>query len=261
MAPAPIQNLIECTLSRQRGPVDVVAHVHPYCQFDVILGGTMDLLIGNRRMTLHRGDVSLIPPLLAHGFQIVGSVYHLTFRMRVHLHYAATIGHTLHHHRLDDGYLHIIESTYNSMSAENGFHDHTAHALATLCLIEVVRHTARVGSVPSRPVTLPAEFWDAVEAVQSAPHLEWSVSELADRCHLSEGHFTRLFMQSFQQTPQRFLLESRIWHAIDLLTTGRHSIKAVADLTGYATVHSFTRAFRRAIGTSPAAYLRSQSRL
>lgn len=261
MLPAPVQEMIEFDVTRQGGPLSVPLHVHHYCQVDLLLGGSMDLLLNDRRIRLKAGDGALIPPLLPHGYRITGQVHHAVMKMRVHLHYAPLIGRQAHLFRYDPIHLDLAASAERWLEVGQPMNVHAQLAVATLCL---ARALATLRS-PDAPAGLraapPAGFWRVVDEVISSPHLDWSVAGLAERCSLSEGHFTKKFIEAFAQTPQRFLLEARIRDAIDRMHREQLSIKAAAQAAGYATVHSFTRAFKRAMGVSPAAYMKSQGHL
>lgn len=262
MIPAPIQELIEFDVTRQTGPLSVPLHVHHYCQLDVVIGGSMDLLLPGRRIRLKPGDCALIPPLLSHGYQIAGPVHHAVIKARIPIHYAPTIGRQVHLLRYQQIQLSLARSASQWLTHRHPTDAHALIAVATICLchaFSTMRATSR--ELAATHTAPPGEFWRVVDEVISSPHLDWTVAQLAARCDLSEGHFTKKFIEAFEQTPQRFLLDARIRQAIDRMNRDQLSIKAAAQATGYATVHSFTRAFKRAMGVSPAAYMKSQGRL
>jgi len=261
MSPPLVQDIVEFTCEHQSGPVAVPLHVHHFFQMDVILGGSMDLRTRSGRITLKQGDGTLIPPLLLHGFNIAGHVHHATFKFHMHPRYSAIAGHALRILRFDEKYMDVAEAAGRAAHANEPMNAHFISAAAVMCLVHAMRES------PPAPDTIEAssnssrEMWEVLNEVMARPHANWSVHQLAQRCHLSEGHFTKKFVHSFGQTPRRFLLEARIWGAAGRLNRDNISIKAMAESSGYATVHSFSRAFKRAIGVSPAAYVRSQGQL
>lgn len=77
-----------------------------------------------------------------------------------------------------------------------------------------------------------------------------TVTELADRLHLSRSYFFTLFKQRTGMSPQQFLVRHRLWLACRKLEQHPGRITMVANAVGYeATV--FTQAFRRTLGISP----------
>jgi AraC-like DNA-binding protein len=262
MAPLLIQKLLEFDCAHQHGPLTVPLHVHHVCQLDVILSGSMELRTREGRIGLTKGDGSLVPALSPHGFGIAGSVRHATFKIRIHPRYNALLGHVPRIVRFDQAHMRIAEFAAPWSQSGDPFQVNQVMAAATLCLVHVLRHdssAARVDAAVSEPFP---EFWKAVNGVIANPHDEWTVGRLAGQCHVSEGHFSKTFVRLFGQTPQRFLMESRIWEAADRLSRGDNmTIKSVARAMGYATVHSFSRAFKQAMGVSPAAYAKAQGQL
>jgi AraC family transcriptional regulator len=77
------------------------------------------------------------------------------------------------------------------------------------------------------------------------------LTDMADCAGYSPSHFSRLFQQTFQTTPHRFVLELRIDRAKALLRQGEHSIFDIALLCGFQTQQHFARIFRRLVGIAP----------
>lgn len=97
---------------------------------------------------------------------------------------------------------------------------------------------------------------------QFDPLLEWAashvgegvqVSDLASRAGLSESHFRVRFREAHGVSPSAALQEIRIREARQLLRDTDTPIKRISELTGYADLVSFHRAFTRA-GQTPAQY-------
>jgi AraC-like DNA-binding protein len=84
----------------------------------------------------------------------------------------------------------------------------------------------------------------------------WSVTELAKRFCLSPGQFRRVMLEHERITPQQKLTNLRLGRSRELLLGTDYSLARVAALVGYDSPYSFSRAFRRAVGTSPGAFRR-----
>ena len=80
------------------------------------------------------------------------------------------------------------------------------------------------------------------------------ISALAKRAAMSERTFLRRFRETVGQTPKLWLQRERMFRAQELLETSKASLTDVAETCGYVSVETFRVAFRRAVGTSPAAY-------
>ncbi|MFE0733802.1 GlxA family transcriptional regulator [Streptomyces sp. NPDC058855] len=112
-------------------------------------------------------------------------------------------------------------------------------------------------SVPlSRP---PATRRDIDELrVWIAEHLDadLSAAALAARMCLSERHFARVFTQETGVGPAAYVESARVEAARRLLETTDCPLDRVAAAAGLGSPETLHRAFRRRLGTTPAAYRR-----
>lgn len=86
-------------------------------------------------------------------------------------------------------------------------------------------------------------------------HIE--IAELARIAGMSRSHFSREFSAHLSMSPQEFLIQERIKHAIQLLYNDAMTIKEVGYACGYQDVNYFCRQFRKTTGMSPGEYRRS----
>jgi AraC-like DNA-binding protein len=260
MIPPLIHELVEFDNVEQRGPIRIAPHVHHFFQMDLIFAGRMELRTRNDRFILEKGYGTLIPPLATHGFGIAEMVHHVTFKFRVHQHYSSQLGHDPQVFQFGRAQRAIAESTRRWSNSTNVLNVHEAIGAATLCLVHAMRACPRPvdGDSSSYP---SSDVWAVVNDVIAHPDADWSVKNMAEQCHLSVGHFSKKFVRSFGQVPRTFLLDARIRGAVDQLNTTNASIKSVAQATGYANVHSFSRAFKRATGLTPATYFKPKGHL
>ncbi|MFW5844821.1 MAG: helix-turn-helix domain-containing protein, partial [Planctomycetota bacterium] len=87
-------------------------------------------------------------------------------------------------------------------------------------------------------------------------HEDLRVSELADLAGLSPSHFRLLFAQHVGRSPREHLRHLRTERARQLLIGSDLSLTTVAHRCGFATVHSFSRAFRAVEGLAPSDWRR-----
>jgi AraC-like DNA-binding protein len=80
------------------------------------------------------------------------------------------------------------------------------------------------------------------------------VADLASVARLSQFHFSRAFRRATGQTPHHFVRARRLEKAKELLVTGDATLLEIALSCGFSSQASFTRAFSRAAGLSPAEY-------
>ena len=97
----------------------------------------------------------------------------------------------------------------------------------------------------------------AIEQIERAASSELSLADLAANAGLTPFYFLRLFKRETGVTPHRFLVQTRIRRAIELLRDTRQPITEIAFAVGFGDLSNFINAFRREIGRSPREYRRS----
>jgi transcriptional regulator GlxA family with amidase domain len=86
------------------------------------------------------------------------------------------------------------------------------------------------------------------------------VERLADRMAMSPRHFSRLFADTFDATPARYVERLRLERACVLLTSGALAVERIASAVGFASADAFRRAFRARYDASPNEYRERFSR-
>lgn len=81
-----------------------------------------------------------------------------------------------------------------------------------------------------------------------------SVSDVAEACSFSKGHFTRIFKKASGKSPIEYLMSLRIRNANRLLENTTLTIKEISELSGYRNEFYFSRAFKKISGISPTRY-------
>ena len=77
-------------------------------------------------------------------------------------------------------------------------------------------------------------------------------ADLAKVACLSVFHFTRAFAAAMDVPPHRYVNQRRIKSAKELMATGQTSLSEIAFNCRFSSQSSFTRAFKRATGITPA---------
>ncbi|MDG0789586.1 helix-turn-helix transcriptional regulator [Cohnella ginsengisoli] len=72
--------------------------------------------------------------------------------------------------------------------------------------------------------------------------------------NISARHLSRIFKEELGQSLVDYVTRERMLTAEGLLKTTLFNVKEVADLTGYQSVHYFTRVFSDRFGMPPAEY-------
>jgi AraC family transcriptional regulator len=132
-------------------------------------------------------------------------------------------------------------------------------ALATVLVHRLVQlHGAEsdpagaVGGLAPRHKAILSDYIDG--------HLNEQIplAELAKLVRLSPFHFARLFKQSFGEPPHRYVTRQRIERAKRMLAQDQRSVAEIGFEVGFGESSSFTAAFRKMTGTTPARFRRRQ---
>lgn len=86
-----------------------------------------------------------------------------------------------------------------------------------------------------------------------------SIRQLAEQHYISPGHLSRSFKSFTGYSPDEYLQNTRLYHAVRILTCSDLSVKEICHLVGYRDINNFTRQFKKRFGTSPT-QLRRNSR-
>ncbi|HVI55699.1 MAG TPA: AraC family transcriptional regulator [Luteibacter sp.] len=130
--------------------------------------------------------------------------------------------------------------------------------LLELVLIEALRSSAGTDASPGLVRGLADDrVAAALRALHDRPTHSWTVVELAKEAALSRTTFFERFQHTVGVTPMEYLLTWRMAMAKDLLRRHEGRVAEVAERVGYGSASTFTVAFSRHVGQSPAQYARS----
>lgn len=97
----------------------------------------------------------------------------------------------------------------------------------------------------------------ALACLHEEPAAPWTVAELARRAHVSRATMAARFRTAVGQPPMAYLTTWRLALAADRLASSSVTTAVVAEEIGYGNAFTFSAAFSRAYGISPAGYRRS----
>ncbi|MGC4119786.1 MAG: AraC family transcriptional regulator [Myxococcales bacterium] len=131
-------------------------------------------------------------------------------------------------------------------------HALAAEALVEAALVEALRPGTACPSAGSAP---DPRIRRALELIQSRYAEPLAIEDLAAAAGMSRFHFSRRFLRVVGQSPYRYLTETRLKRAAELLARGRGSVTEAALAAGFGDLGRFGRLFRRRFGCTPSQYL------
>jgi len=100
----------------------------------------------------------------------------------------------------------------------------------------------------------------AMLAMHRQPEVRWNVDGLASNAAMSRSAFSTRFKRLLGESPIAYLTRCRMTHAVAELRSSTATIANIAGRSGYGAEASFSRAFKRWVGTSPAAFRDTSAR-
>lgn len=98
----------------------------------------------------------------------------------------------------------------------------------------------------------------ALAALHADPGRRWTADELARTAALSRSALTERFGALIGEPPMQYLTRWRMGLAAQALREGSEPVARIAERLGYESEAAFNRAFKRELGTPPAAWRRAQ---
>jgi len=99
----------------------------------------------------------------------------------------------------------------------------------------------------------------ALALLHANPQENWTLDRLAREVASSRSSFAERFVHFVGQPPMQYLTRWRIQRAARRLSDGREKVSTVAHEVGYASEAAFSRAFKKAVGVSPARWRAGRS--
>ncbi len=84
------------------------------------------------------------------------------------------------------------------------------------------------------------------------------IDEISKALNVSEVYFRKLFKAHYGVPPMKYINSMRIRQAKAMLRDQMISITAVAELSGFSSIYSFSRTFKLAVGVTPSEYRESK---
>lgn len=250
-------------------------HFHPEYQIGLMLSGAGHRIVGDNLSPLDPGDLSLLGPNLPHvwPFDDEGHLASPEVHAIVVYFTEGVFGEGFLEMPESRGIKRLLERSKSGLAVSG-----TTRRLAAKLVQEMAGHQGMqrvidlvqllhllsgsdelapicsAGFMPELPDVDGERLRRVTEHVQQ--HLAEPIlrDEMAALASLSPAAFSRFFKSRTGKTFQDFVTELRIGYACRLLAGEEHNVTEVALMSGFGSVASFNRAFRRLKGASPSGY-------
>jgi len=211
------------------------------------------------------GDVFFVPADIPLKYQGIGGPYrHVTCRLDGKAfegmtdfqnrwdHALAKACRNIRSPQLNTALLRLAQETLTPSFAS----DLLVDSIANVITVDLARHLrCELGEAPKAKGGLaPWQMRRIEEYVEDSPDTSLSIGMLADLCGISGGHLMRAFKQTTGETVHAYVERVRLAKAQRLLCETDLPLKVIAAELGFSTPSSFSFAFRRATGGTPASF-------
>ncbi|MEK8128327.1 helix-turn-helix domain-containing protein [Paenibacillus filicis] len=257
---------IEVVLEYPAGATGVPLHTHTWFEMNVVFEGTMFTSFEGSMLEMRAGDFIVVPPGQVHAHRYVPDRPHRGGCLRWKIKEAAC-------EETDSlaGRIAKLANWQPGVYTDNHGITGLFHTLLDECSRGASPLSLRLSAFkiilalcelqhpqPRHPE--PGSHSDAALLRKVDIYLEdyykskWHAVELAASLHMSYGHLARTYKRLTGKTLVDRMLEIRLAKAAELLKMTRLSMQEIADRTGFASVHYFSRAFKKVYQASPRTY-------
>ncbi|MBI1765290.1 MAG: helix-turn-helix transcriptional regulator [Acidobacteria bacterium] len=241
-------------------------HAHDYFQIIYFVSGSGSILLDDHEQAITPGDLFLIKPQQRHGLTVGSVVNSLDLKFVVK---DGHLQHTLrkaanHFAACDAAIPHLFERIRQEGEGKGPLFRELCGAYLLEMLILLLRQERR----PKRnlhlakvPLGGPADAVSKriVEFIQQHYAEDVHLPEIARALGMSDRRIRQKFQESVGVPPMRYLLQCRVEHAQELISYSDYALKEIAELTGFKSIHHFTRVFSEIAGVAPGVW-RQQNR-
>lgn len=215
----------------------------PYHALAFRLCGSASFLHNGFNAVTNPGDVFYMPAYYSYDAE-----YKAINKILV-IHFESDLSSKMENYQLNNSHIvsvlfHRLYDTWNKKA--DGYY---YSALSVMC--EILENISVQQSPLLRNDTIKA-FENAVEYMEEYyTSSEFSVKKMIAKAHMSNTYFRKLFLSKFSTTPAKYLISKRLILADKLLSTGKYSIKDVAEMSGFRDVKYFSRVVKKEYGFPP----------
>lgn len=121
---------------------------------------------------------------------------------------------------------------------------------ARLCVQQMVLHLIQEASAPPLSA-IDDRVLEIVNAIHGNPGAVWYVEDMAKRAHLSRAQFTRRFEALTGKAPARYVIQTRLERARQLIVETEMKLSQIAEALGYQDLYFFSRQYKQCFGHAP----------
>ena len=218
--------------------------------FEMVLEGSMTMILDEVRRTVHSNEICLIPAGQSKKFEVHEECRKVVFGIcgQIHLSLLGMFGiasRSVIRLRNPEYILGLLGDQYRLLREKE---EATVSRISGLTM-ELITEIGREASRSPEPLLA-----DAFRLMEYHLAESFSLSDLAEKLHVSPNYLNRLFLRELGMPPKRYLIGQRMQLARSLLNSTTLSVQEISLRCGYKTPFAFSKEFRKQFGISPRSF-------
>ena len=252
----------------------IAPHIHmPFFELTIVTDGGGTVITNGVETPVSRGDIYLSLPCDTHEIRVNPhdplkydyiAFFSDTPALREEL---DTLTETFHspYGRVfqDERIRRAVGHVLSELNDNRPYGDELLAALLSQVTILLIRDFKKLPPAKSGDTVTPAEVlcYRLMHHIDTHIYSMKNLEELAEVTGYSYGYLSALFKRTTDRTLSGYYQEKRLDAAALLVGDPRLTVTAVAEMLNYASVYSFSKAFRKRYGTSPRAWRETHNKV
>lgn len=143
--------------------------------------------------------------------------------------------------------------------------DHSIENILKQILVDVYRsYNHKTERVAAPPIEKNAKvvgntIYNTVRYIDGHIFEIGKIQEIAKELGYSNSYLSHAFQKKVGMTLQQYLTNKKIEKSLELIYSGKYTLTQIAENLNYDSLQSFSRVFKRVMGVSPSAHIKSAS--
>ena len=254
--------------SVQRGTGELVTpHFHESAEVIFLKMGSAEIGINTKRIRLKKGDIAFIPPFCVHSLkgeaaEIVGIVFSLSLitpdisSLRAEQILCRDTVSDFVIDKTSDCYIPLKNAIISGR--EKYLKEGPAYKLKMLAaLLEITAILSENYLTENRNAKSQERLAPVFDYIEKNFAEDIPISSLSRLLNVCDDHFIRLFKNTTNKSPVKYINDVRIEKAMKLLINTDQTVAEIAYKTGFSDQSYMTRCFKSALKTTPVRYRKS----
>ncbi|WP_241675086.1 helix-turn-helix transcriptional regulator [Paenibacillus luteus] len=233
--------------------------ITPYYYLIMVLEGEGTFIQGGHTYTLRKKDLFCLFPQVTHEYYTTGDKLlrkaFFAFDGKLALQLLERIGLGPYHPHLeggltDEAFAHMESFFYLVMDKDRQHTD-----LARLALFHQIFDALSVNQTRDKHLSETGSWLRKAKDYLEIHYADGiTIESVADYVGIDRTHFSKQFSKTYGLSPMKYVQKLRMNEAILLLKQTDYKLAEIAQSVGYPDLFSFSKAFKKQIGISPALY-------